>query len=137
MIADSDAPTLFSSHVRLRGDGSAEVLRADDTFWERLGAGDLGSFRGEYLVSCHAFDSGWPIWEMHPNGDEIVCLISGQVTFVLENGAGSEEVVLKDAGAFLVVPRGTWHTARTSTPTRLLFITAGEATQHRDAGAPR
>lgn len=30
-----------------------------------------------------------------------------------------------------IVPRGTWHTAHTSVPTSMLFITPGEATQRK------
>jgi hypothetical protein len=32
----------------------------------------------------------------------------------------------------VVVPKATWHTAKISTPTALLFVTPGEATQNRD-----
>jgi hypothetical protein len=55
-------------------------------------------------VTSHAFDTDWPLWAMHPNGDEIVCL-----------------------------PKGTWHTAKARAASHMLFITAGEGTQHRDA----
>ncbi len=36
-------------------------------------------------------------------------------------------------GSFVLVPKGTWHTARTGVESRLLFITAGEGTMHRQA----
>jgi hypothetical protein len=49
-------------------------------------------------------------------------------TLVLED-IGSEE--LTEPGAFVVVPKGTWHTARTAAPTRMLFITPGERTENR------
>lgn len=103
----------------------------DEGFWERLASGELGTFRNEYLVSCHAFDSDWSSWEMHPKGDEIVCLLEGAVTFLLEEGGETRRVALEESGAFVVVPKGTWHTARVSAPSRMLFITAGEGTQHR------
>ena len=34
-------------------------------------------------------------------------------------------------GSFVIVPRGTWHTARTSVATKMLFITPGEGTKNK------
>jgi mannose-6-phosphate isomerase-like protein (cupin superfamily) len=124
---------LTSTYLRVRSDGSIEPLPVDEGFWERLASGALGSFRDEYLVSCHTFDTDWPVWEMHPNGDEIVCLLSGSVTFVLEREGGEEAVRLTRSGAYVIVPKGTWHTAKVGSAARMLFITAGEGTQHRKA----
>lgn len=124
---------LSSTYVRLRPDASVEPLAVDDSFWERIAAGRLGTFHNEYLVTCHAFDTDWPIWEMHPNGDEIVCLLAGSVTFILERDGGDETIELAKSGAFVIVPAGTWHTARARSRCTMLFITAGEGTQHREA----
>jgi quercetin dioxygenase-like cupin family protein len=69
---------------------------------------------------------------MHPNGDEIVALISGAATLILEGSHGQhQEVVLNRPGSYAFVPRGTWHTARVREPTTMFFITAGEGTRHR------
>lgn len=125
---------LFSTYVRLRRDASVEPLPVDDTFWQRISSGELGSFHNEYLVSGYVFDVDWPMWEMHPNGDEIVCLLSGAVTLVLECEDGQRDIELTGSGTFVVIPKGTWHTARVSEPSRMLFITAGEGTQHRETG---
>jgi hypothetical protein len=38
---------------------------------------------------------------------------------------------LRDAGSYVVVPKGVWHTARTSVATRMLFVTPGEGTENR------
>lgn len=127
------AHNLLSTYIRLRPDASVETLAVDETFWPRLISGALGSFHNEYLVSCYDFDRDWDSWEKHPAGDEIVCLLSGAVTFVLEQSDGERTIELRDAGAFLVVPKDTWHTAKVSAPSRALFITAGEGTQHRSA----
>ena len=126
---------LASTYVRLRSDTSVEPLVVDETFWQRLSEGKLGTFRNEFLVSMHEFDSDWSMWEMHPNGDEIVCLIEGGVTFVLEADDQYIEVELQNSGSYIVVPKGAWHTARANVPSRMLFITAGEDTQHRDVSS--
>ena len=124
---------LSATYLRLRPDASIELLAADATFWQRIGAGELGTFHNEYLVAVHAFEADWRVWEMHPNGDEVVCLLSGAATFVLEEPGGRREVALEQSGSYVMVPKGTWHTVRTKGPCRLLFITAGEGTAHREA----
>ena len=44
---------------------------------------------------------------------------------------GNRAIKLAEAGSYVVVPRGVWHTAEPSEATRLLFITPGEGTEHR------
>jgi mannose-6-phosphate isomerase-like protein (cupin superfamily) len=70
---------------------------------------------------------------MHPKGDEIVCLLSGSVTFILERESGPQTIELVESGSYVIVPKGTWHTAKARGPCRMLFITAGEGTEHREA----
>lgn len=132
-MTSRDPRSLTSSCLRLRPDASVEELEGGESFWARLAQGELGDFHNEYLVTQFSYDSDWASWEMHPNGDEIVCLLSGQATFVLETASGASEIELVRAGDYVRVPRGTWHTARTRVPTTMLFITAGEGTQHRPA----
>lgn len=124
-----------SSHLRLRGDASTEVLPVDAGFWPRLAAGQLGSFRGEFLVGSGDFDRDWQSWERHPNGDEIVCLLSGAVDVVLEQAPDPRIIALRQVGDYVLVPKGVWHTARVRQPSSLLFITPGEGTEHRPADA--
>lgn len=126
---------LFSTYLRVRADGSVEPLPVDETFWERIAAGELGAFHGEYLISCYTFDAPWPAWEMHPKGDEIVYLLSGSATFLLERESGTQTFELSEAGTCVVVPKGTWHTAKAKSPCRMLFITPGEGTAHRPINA--
>jgi mannose-6-phosphate isomerase-like protein (cupin superfamily) len=123
---------LQSTYLRLRPDCSIEKLPVDATFWPRLMGGELGDFHHEYLIASHVHDADWPNWEMHPNGDEIVALISGAATLILEAADGQhQEVVLNRPGSYAFVPRGTWHTARVREPTTMFFITAGKGTRHR------
>jgi mannose-6-phosphate isomerase-like protein (cupin superfamily) len=125
-------PLDFSStYLRLRADASIEPLTVDNTLWQRIIAGQLGDFHNEFLIACGSCDADWPTWEMHPNGDEIVCLLSGAVTFVLQEAQGTQTIDLNQSGQYVVVRKGIWHAARTRGPCRLLFITPGEGTQHR------
>jgi mannose-6-phosphate isomerase-like protein (cupin superfamily) len=134
MTAQAPGPfNLETTYLRLRNDASIEPLPVNAEFWPRLMTGALGTFHHEYLVTMYEYAADWPNWEMHPNGDEIVCLLEGHVTFVLERDALEQHLELAEPGAYVLVPRGTWHTAKTSTRCRMLFVTAGEGTQHRPA----
>jgi mannose-6-phosphate isomerase-like protein (cupin superfamily) len=134
MSALSPGPhNLMTTYARLRGDTSIEPLPVNAEFWPRIMSGALGTFHHEYLVTMHEYAADWPNWEMHPNGEEIVCLLEGRVTFLLERDGSEERLELAEQGAYVLVPRGTWHTAKTSSRCRMLFITAGEGTQHRHA----
>jgi mannose-6-phosphate isomerase-like protein (cupin superfamily) len=133
MMVQSGPLEFSSTYLRLRADASVEPLPVDNTFWQRIMSGQLGDFHHEFLIAGSTFDRDWATWEMHPNGDEIVCLLFGAVTFLLEEALGTKEIELKDSGAYVVIPKGTWHTARTPGQCRMLFITPGEGTQHRPA----
>ena len=69
---------------------------------------------------------------MHPEADEFVYLLSGSAVVLLEQRSGIEEVRLSERAA-VIVPKGTWHTAKVSQPSRMLFVTMGRGTQHRAA----
>lgn len=124
---------LDTTFLRLRGDSSVEALPVGTDFWPRLMSGQLGDFHHEYLVTSARYDSDWPGWEQHPLGDEIVILLSGAATFVLEQDGVTREVELGTQGSYVIVPRGAWHRAKVGTPSWLLFITAGEGTRGRPA----
>jgi mannose-6-phosphate isomerase-like protein (cupin superfamily) len=134
-MSRSEPFDLSSTYLRVRADASVEPLSVDETFWERIAAGQLGGFQNEYLVSCYTFDAPWPVWEVHPKGDEIVYLLSGSATFLFETESGTRAIELKEPGTCVVIPKGTWHTAKAKTPCRMLFITPGEGTRHRQASA--
>lgn len=113
-------------------DKTVHVEHFDEGLYSRLDTGYKG-FAGHELISCHTFSTDWGSWEVHPNGDEVVILLSGEVTFVLQSAGGDVPVHLDRQGQYVVVPQGVWHTARTEIETKLLFITPGEGTQHREA----
>lgn len=92
-------------------------------------------FKGRVLVSVFGFAADWPTWERHPAGDEIVCLLSGDATLLLEQEGGPQRIRLREPGTYALVPKGTWHTAHTTVSTRMLFITPGEGTENRPIGA--
>ncbi len=119
--------------VHLGSDRRTVPLEVTETFWQDLTSGSLGDLGAGRLFSLFEFDAPWDSWEIHPTGDEIVCLIAGSVEMTLEPEDGGERdiVSISQPGQYVIIPRGTWHTARTDVPTRMLFITDGEGTRHR------
>jgi len=81
-----------------------------------------------------AFDQSWPNWEIHPNGDELVFLMSGAVDFILDTPEAEQIVEVRQPGDYVFVLKGTWHTANPLQPTTMLFSTADEGTQHKPRG---
>ena len=62
--------------------------------------------------------------EVHPDGDELLYMVSGAVTVTLELTDGDRLVDL-GAGDAVVVPKGVWHQITTREPGRLIHITPG------------
>lgn len=123
--------TLKTTFAVLDRNGNAVPVDVTDDLYERLDR-DFDNFTGSSLVSCHTFGADWSTWEIHPAGDEIVCLLSGEARLVLDHGDRHEEVALDEPLAFAIVPRGTWHTAKTKTGCTMLFITPSEGTENKD-----
>ncbi|QZZ19644.1 WxcM-like domain-containing protein [Leptothermofonsia sichuanensis E412] len=119
-----------STFVVLAENGDAIPVAVSDRFYADL-EHQFGDFKGKRLISHYTFEQDWNSWEMHPSGDEFVCLLSGQVDFVLQQNGIESLVSLNTPGDYILVPRGIWHTAKVHSSSSLLFITPGENTQHR------
>lgn len=89
------------------------------------------SFHRHELIACHEFESNWPSWEIHPHGDEIVMLMEGSATFILDVSGQHQEINLSVAGEYVIVPKGVWHTAHIAEWARMLFITPGQGTLNK------
>lgn len=131
-MTDSGPHELHRTGLVIAPGESVHAREMGEGFYEKLDT-DFNGFRGHTLVQRFSFDKDWGMWEMHPNGDEIVYLLSGSADFVLLEANGSERIVRLDKpNSAVVVPRNIWHTARPHEPTSMLFITPGEGTQHAE-----
>ena len=83
------------------------------------------------LVSLFRFEESWTSWEMHPEGEEVVCCLQGRMTLHQELPDGRSESYELAAGEYAINPRGAWHTADADEPVVALFITAGKGTTNR------
>ena len=67
--------------------------------------------------------------EMHPDGDEVLFLISGRVRVLLET-APAEEFEMQP-GDGLIVPKGVWHRVNIIEPSRIVYITPSPRSEYR------
>ena len=77
-----------------------------------------------------ATDGDWAVWEMHPQGDEVILVTHGVSRFHLDDGRETTEHIVT-APEYIVVPTGVWHTMDVVEPGRAVVITWGEGTEHR------
>lgn len=67
--------------------------------------------------------------EMHPDGDEVLYLISGHARVVFEDD-DLDDIDLQ-AGDGLVIPQGVWHRVDILAPCRILYATPGPGGEFR------
>ena len=67
--------------------------------------------------------------EMHPDGDEVLYLISGKARVVLLESP--EEDILLRPGDGLVVPKGVWHRVDILEPCQIVYATPGPNNEFR------
>ena len=89
-----------------------------------------------WLVTQYDVDGTTNHEEMHPEGDELHYLVSGDLDFVLVEEDGTERRVTLQPGAVMNVPRGVWHHIETRAPSRGVAFTAGRGTRHRSITTP-
>ncbi len=113
---------LSRANVGLLRDGSSRLIHSEGGPPARVD----GFVVGAPLMTRDAPHDG----EMHPDGDELLYLISGHVDVVLEED-GAERSVEMRPGQGLVVPRGVWHKVRLREPSQLVHVTPGPGGEHR------
>jgi quercetin dioxygenase-like cupin family protein len=59
--------------------------------------------------------------EMHPDGDEIVYVISGRIEVTID----SEKLIEIVAGTGVVIPKGVWHKIHVIEPAQLVTVVPG------------
>jgi mannose-6-phosphate isomerase-like protein (cupin superfamily) len=126
----NDAFDLTRTYVQLHDDGAAARVEVTATFWKEVMAGKRPELAGGRLVGVFPYEADWTSAEMHPAGEEIVFVLSGAITLILQEPGGDRAIALA-AGQGTLVPKGVWHTARVHTRGHVLHVTPGTGTQHR------
>jgi len=121
---------LINTYVHLQDGPDAVPVAVGDDFWATIDKRtELHSGRLVTLFHIQNTDE-WVHWEIHPAGDEIVCLLSGAIDLILQEGEHERSLELRSRAAG-IIPRGVWHRAIVHTPSDVLFITRGAGTQLR------
>lgn len=116
-----------NDYVSLGTDGEIQTFEGGDAFWSLAGE-KLDEIGQNWLITEFEFDKDWNTWEMHPNGEEIVYLLSGAMDLTLEKDGNLQNIELRSKG-LVIIPRNTWHTAKVLEPSKMLVITFGKDTQ--------
>ena len=120
-------------YVYLASDGRGHTTPGGEAFWS-LPPAEISKYEDGWLVSEFVCSKDWHSWEMHPQAEEFVYLLNGDIELLQELPSGITATRISGSGAVLVA-RGVWHTARVFAPSRMLFVTMGSGTQHRLASA--
>lgn len=129
------AGTDILKHPIHLGPGANSIVEpafsGDMDWYQGYAARHAADGREGRLVSMFTFTESWSMWEMHPNGSEVVLCTSGALTLHQEAVDGTRRSVSLRPGEYAINEPGTWHTADVSGSATAVFITAGSDTQHR------
>ena len=117
---------LEDTYLSLDGKGGLAVHPVEG-FWEGVDANtDLLST----LVAAFVSTEDWPHWEMHPGGEEVLILLEGRMSMILDEPGGERRVEMTP-GSTCIVPKGVWHRALVPQTSRFIALTYGPGTTHR------
>lgn len=126
--ADPHAFDLGATVAALLRDGSSDLITPDRT---RPPVRVDGFTVGAPHMTGDAPHRG----ELHPDGDELLYLISGSVDVILDDGdlenVGEETTTTLEPGQAFVVPQGVWHRVHVREPSHFVHITPGPGSGHR------
>lgn len=119
---------LERTYLSLDGQGAVRTHPIEG-FWETV---DRNPTLLSTLVAAFVSTEDWANWEIHPGGDEVIILLEGRMTMVLDEPGGERRVAMAP-GSTCIVPKGVWHTAKVAEASRFLALTYGAGTDHRPA----
>jgi len=131
-MTDAKDLSTFPLHLGLGATAEAQPAFTGELSWyEEYGKRHETDGAEGRLVALHSFGEPWGMWEMHPQGAEVVLCTEGEITLIQEAADGSQTRVTLAAGQYAINDPGVWHTADVDGEATALFITAGIGTQHR------
>lgn len=116
-----------STYIHLAQSGAREVP-VSETFWPDLISGKT-AYPGR-LVMTFPMTEDFPHWERHPQGEEVIVMLSGAMDVILDEPDANRTVRL-ETGQAMLVPKNIWHRGVVVEPGEALFVTEGEGTDHR------
>lgn len=119
--------TLRGAAVHISSEGQTSVLQ-DDDMKQRLSALPPGLLLGAFQIACKE-DAHPNMWEMHPEGEEILVMLTGSLDVEYADDRCRARSSL-GAGRGIVIPRGVWHRLELREPGLLLTLTPLQGTRH-------
>jgi mannose-6-phosphate isomerase-like protein (cupin superfamily) len=103
---------------------TAAFFRSADRELELMDGRTLALYRVNGPHDVH-----YPVWEMHPEGDELLILASGSLSVECRGAEMERPSPLPPQAAF-IVPAGIWHRLIVHEPSVLIAITTRRNTVH-------
>ncbi len=66
-------------------------------------------------------------WEMHPDCEELLHVIEGEIEIEILPGEGPSSSHIVSSGSFLIVPQGHWHRQTMTKRTKEFYLTPGQS----------
>jgi uncharacterized cupin superfamily protein len=128
-IAAHDLPTVVTN--------LPSIALTRDTTWQEADAAvrQLTWLDDKHLVGLMRF-SGLTPWERHPDGDELLHALDGDIDVTVLTDDGPVVVHVPSGGVF-VCPRGLWHRQLPRDYVTELFVTAAKTSEVSFADDPR
>lgn len=98
---------------------------------------DLGAFDDGSAGVFWSRAGGPSPWEMHPDSDELLHVIEGEIELeILPSDGGDPIFATVKTGWYLVIPRGCWHRQTLQENSKEFYLTPGQ-TLHSMSADPR
>jgi len=95
---------------------------------------ELGSFNDGHMGVFWSSAGGPSPWEMHPETDELLHVLEGEIDVeILPLDAGEGTVTRVAAGGCCIVPRGCWHRQTLLVRSKELYVTPGTSLHSNEA----
>jgi mannose-6-phosphate isomerase-like protein (cupin superfamily) len=121
--------------ARARATLTTLTITPDTTEDEANGAVRELGWLHDRLVGVMRFAGDTP-WERHPDGDELLHVLDGEIDLTVLTDDGPRRVPI-GAGEVFVCPRGLWHRQRATVAATILFATATATSKASWAEDPR
>lgn len=91
---------------------------------------NLVGFNAHNVGACSVTGES-PVWEMHPDTDELFFILEGRFEITLwDQGVKTRHVAPQ--GSLFVVPQGIWHKPAAPDGARFMYLTPGESLHCED-----
>jgi len=103
--------SLYDYPIHLGGGASAvaEPKFTGYEWYDEYGSRHADDLEEGRIVSLFRFEESWTSWEMHPQGEEVVCVVQGHMTLHQELPDGSSQSYELGPDDYAINPR--WHLA--------------------------